>query len=327
MLNVCMVGHGMMGRWHSEALKARQDCRLYHLVGRRPEPTEAFAREFGYASWSIDLGESLKDPAIDVVVVATPSEEHAAGATASLEAGRHTLLEIPIGMSLAEAERVVRAAQTRQLKLGLVYPMRMMPDMLELRGRVARGEERVRLVEARFIIKRWENVGWTGYRRSWTDNLLWHHLGHLVDFGLWITGAAATSVSGFRPSPDPRTGTPMDAFVGVGTDEDQSLVVVGSYAGHEPISDTLVLTDRDCYRIDAIAGTLTTQAGRKLLASEQVDCAAALNDFLDAVRQDREPAIPGGSVLPMMRVLQTVQDAWDARTHIRSVPGRQAAGR
>ena len=47
------------------------------------------------------------------------------------------------------------------------------------------------MIECRFIIKRWENVGYTGYCRSWTDNLLWHHLGHLVDFAFWLTGSAA----------------------------------------------------------------------------------------------------------------------------------------
>ena len=325
MFNICMIGHGMMGRWHSETLKTVADCRLHTLVGRRPEPTAAFAREFDYEHWSTDLTSVLADPAIDLVVVANPSEAHAATAIAVLESGRHTLCEIPIGMDLAQAEAVVKAAEASRCKLALVYPMRMMPDMVALHHRVRAGEERIRLIESRFIIKRWENVGATGYRRSWTDNLLWHHLGHLVDFAFWLTGTAAVSVWSHLPAPDSRTGTPMDALVGVGTDADQTFAFLGSYAGHQPVCDTLILTDRECYRLDSIRDTLVTAAGVKQLAPEQVDCAAALLDFLDAVRTDREPAITGRSVLPMMGVLQAAQNCWDTRHGVMAIPGRGAS--
>src|SRR3546814_2349991 len=74
-MNVCMVGYGMMGVWHSDALAA-EDVRLHTLVGRRPEPTRAFAERYGYGHWTVDLDEALADPEIDVVVIASPSESH-----------------------------------------------------------------------------------------------------------------------------------------------------------------------------------------------------------------------------------------------------------
>ena len=323
MFNVCMVGHGMMGRWHSEALRQRPDCRLHTLVGRRAEPTEAFAREFGYQSWSTDLTRTLADPAIDLVVVATPSEAHAANAIEVLQSGRDTLLEIPVGMDLAEARAVADAVQASGRRLSLVYPMRMMPDMQALRARIAAGEERVRMIECRFVIRRWENVGATGYRRSWTDNLLWHHLSHLVDFAMWLTDEPARTVWGHLPAPDPHTGTPMDAAVGVATEAGQTLLFLGSYAGHRPVCDALVLTDRDCYQIDTVRSTLATAAGVAALRPEKDDCAAVLHDFVDAVAAGRAPAITARSVLPMMAVLQAVQDQWDAAHGSRTIPGRR----
>ena len=38
MLNICMVGHGMMGVWHSEALRLVDDARLHTVVGRPAKP-------------------------------------------------------------------------------------------------------------------------------------------------------------------------------------------------------------------------------------------------------------------------------------------------
>ena len=34
------------------------------------------------------------------------------------------------------------------------------------------------------------NVGATGYRRSWTDNILWHHFCHFVDLGMYLFDGA-----------------------------------------------------------------------------------------------------------------------------------------
>ena len=36
-MNIAMIGHGMMGAWHSDALKACRGVTLHTLVGRRPE--------------------------------------------------------------------------------------------------------------------------------------------------------------------------------------------------------------------------------------------------------------------------------------------------
>src|SRR5262249_24895178 len=109
-LNVCMVGYGMMGQWHSEALK-RTDAVLHTVVGRGEEAAKEFAAQHGYKKWSVSLGAALADPSIDIVILGSPSEQHEAQAIQCLEAGKHTLIEIPIAMSLAGAERVVAAGE------------------------------------------------------------------------------------------------------------------------------------------------------------------------------------------------------------------------
>ena len=60
-MNVCMVGYGMMGQWHSEALK-RTDAVLHTVVGRREEAAKEFAARHGYKKWTVSLEEALADP-------------------------------------------------------------------------------------------------------------------------------------------------------------------------------------------------------------------------------------------------------------------------
>ncbi len=323
-MNVCVVGHGMMGVWHSEAL-AGTGARLHTLVGRRPQPTDEFAARYGYARWTVDLDEALADTAIEAVILANPTELHASSALACIAAGKATLVEIPIAMHLAEAERVVAAAEQAGVPLAMVHPMRFRPESEGLRARVAAGDERVRQIVGRFYIHRLRNVGATGYERSWTDNILWHHTTHLLDLGMWMLeagGAPVRRVQSFMPGCDPRTGIPMEVAIAVETEADQSLVCTGSYYARERIYDTLVVTDRDSYRTDTLASIRTTGDGAQAIEPEQTNCARATRDFVESLVAGREPKVPGRSVLPAMRILQQVQDEWDARHGARALPGR-----
>jgi len=344
MLNVCMVGHGMMGVWHSEALR-NTDAKLHTVVGRKPalqDPGQApttgrkppstaqFAERFGYQKWTTDLGEALADPDVDVVIIAGPSETHADMALPALEAGKHTLVEIPIAMNLEGAERVVAAAKERDLTLGVVHPMRYRQERLPIIERIGRGEERVSHAQGRFFIHRLQNVGATGLQRSWTDNLLWHHTTHLVDFGLWMLSGGdlanvekhIQSVAACYPPIDERTGIPMELVLTIKTDDDQTIVTTGSYYSREYVYDTFVVTDRDSYRTDERRAILTTGEGERAIATEQENAELIAPEFVDAIENGREPHVPGWSVLPAMRILHQVQEQWDARHGKQTLPGR-----
>lgn len=328
-MNVCMIGHGMMGVWHSEGLK-NVDCCLHTVVGRRPEPTQEFAQKYGYRKWTTDLQEALNDPGVDIVIIAGPSETHVEMALTALEHGKHTLVEIPIAMNLAGAEQVVAAAKERGLTLGVVHPMRFRPERQPVIERIRAGEEHVRHVHGRFFIYRLQNIGATGYQRSWIDNILWHHTTHLIDLGLWMVsgGDMATTderirnVYSFMPALDSRTGIPMEIVLVVETKDDQSIVCTGSYYGRERIYDTLVVSDHDSYRVDELRSTLTTGAGEQKIPTEQENAWLCAPDFVTAVQKGREPLAPGWSVLPAMRILHRAQEQWDAKHGKQVLPGR-----
>ena len=322
-MKIAMVGHGMMGAWHSDALKGIPGAELYRLVGRRPEPTAEFAARHGYARCGTSLEEALADPEVEAVIVGSPSEQHEAHAIMCLEAGKHVLLEIPIAMSLAGAERVAAAADRSGKTLAMCHPMRFRREREALRARFSSGEETLRHMAGRFFIHRLKNVGATGYQRSWTDNILWHHFCHFVDLGMFLLdGAPVRRVQSFMPDVHPLTGIPMECVVLIETEDDKSVLVHGSYHAAFRLYDKLIVTDRDTYNFDILAGTLTTRDGAVAIEDEKTNCARVTRDFVDCVASGREPLASGRSVLPAMRVLQAAQDDWDARHGARPLPGR-----
>ena len=321
-MRVCVVGYGMMGVWHSEALQ-QTDAELHTLVGRRPEATADFARRYGYRKWTVSLEEALADPEVEAVVIASPSECHEDQAIQSLAAGKHTLIEIPIAMSLAGAKRVVEAGEASGKVYGLCHPMRFRREREALLDRLQTGEERLRHIAGRFFIKRLVNIGATGYRRSWSDNILWHHFCHFVDLGLYLfDGVPVRRVQSHLGPLHPTTGIPMECVLLIETEAEQTLLVHGSYHASFRLYDKLIVTDRETYGFDILTGTLQTAAGSQAMEDEQSNCARVIFDFLAAVREGRPPRAAGPSVLPAMAVLQEAQDAWDARYGTQSIPGR-----
>jgi predicted dehydrogenase len=93
--------------------------------------------------------EICADPAVDAVVIATPAETHAPLALAALAAGKHVLVEKPLGRSVDEGRRVVDAAVRagRVLLVGHVFLFH--PGVVAIAERIGAGAVgRVRYIHA-----------------------------------------------------------------------------------------------------------------------------------------------------------------------------------
>ena len=87
--------------------------------------------------------------------------------------------------------------------------MRFRREREALLARTRAGEEKIRHIAGRFFIKRLVNIGATGYQRSWTDNILWHHFCHFVDLGMFLfDGAPIRRVQSYMGQCHAKTGIP-----------------------------------------------------------------------------------------------------------------------
>src|SRR2546426_9006903 len=137
-LRVGVVGCGMIGRRRAAEVAANPDTECVVVA----DPVERAASETAAAAGAAATGDwrrVVERPDVDAVVVATPNGLLAEIAVAALSAGKHVLVEKPMGRSLAEAERMRAAACAagRGLKGGVNH--RHHPALAEARGRVTEG--------------------------------------------------------------------------------------------------------------------------------------------------------------------------------------------
>lgn len=322
-MKIGFLGYGSIARSHARAIAALRaagdDLQIRGVMGRLAEPTAAFAAEFGAPLATTDLDELLADPALDAVIICSPSDAHAAQAERALRAGKHVLCEIPLALSLAETDRLTALADAADRRLMVCHTQRYYPALIEARRQIAAGELHPHALVSRYMFGRRENVNWQGRQRSWTDNLLWHHGCHAVDAALWLLGAADSGeiveTTAQVALPGGALGIPMDLTLTMRTARDQLATVAMSYNIGFPVHDYLIIGEERTLLYDD--GAL--RDGERVLVGkaerEGIEAPIPRQDaeFFAAIREGRESALSGRAVRPAMAALQAAQDSLDAR--------------
>jgi 2-hydroxy-4-carboxymuconate semialdehyde hemiacetal dehydrogenase len=302
---LAIVGPGAIGDVHAKAL-ARSGVRPIAVVGPVADELAQFASVHGIERTYARLDDLLADSDVEGVVVATPSHLHSAQSVQVLESGRHVLCEIPLGLSLTDAEAVARAAERSGKHAAVGYTLRYWEPHRRLAERLRETETEPSLVVVRSMMLRQTDVGWTGKIRDWTDSVLWHHGGHAVDAALWhLRAVDGVQVLGRCGRPWPHNGTPMDVAAVLRAAGDRLATVSLSYHSREPTSDFLVVSPE---RTLSLSGATLREDGEVVysadVATVQFEAVVAQDrDFLEAVRSGTAPEVRAADVLPAARVL------------------------
>ena len=308
-ISVCLVGYGGIADHHAEALAQIDGVDFHTLMGRREEPTKAFAEKTGFRKWTINYEEAVRDPEVDAVVIASPSGVHYEQAAKALEAGKDVLVEIPLAMSHKGARDLVGLSRKTGRKLMVAHTRRYDPAGRFVRDFIASGRSgQVYQHHQHSLSFRHENVGWTGYRRSWVDDVLFHHGCHLVDFSLWAIGSPVRRVRGELSPLHPKTGTSMDVSLIIRYANETMATVSLSYNARKPSNGNLFVCEAGTLLHNGRTVTLNGEAIFDVGGSVERSIVTQDREFVDAVRENRQPTCNAEDGLRSLAVLQQVYD-------------------
>ncbi len=115
-LNLAVIGCGYWGPNHIRNFQSFLDCRVT-AVDVDATHLARVRQTYPHLSFESDLAQVWSDPAIDAVVLATPTETHFELSKQALRAGKHVLCEKPLCTRAEEARELVKLAHDRQLIL------------------------------------------------------------------------------------------------------------------------------------------------------------------------------------------------------------------
>ena len=142
-----VIGWGFMGRTHTLALRgiplfypdAGFSVRLVGVCSRTLSKAEKARDDMGFSYATGDYRKLLDDPAIDVVSVCTPNDQHEEMAVAVLKAGKNLYIDKPLTVDAASAERILSAVKGTPGKAQLALHNRFFAATMRARQLVEEG--------------------------------------------------------------------------------------------------------------------------------------------------------------------------------------------
>ena len=187
-MKIGVAGQGAFGVKHLEAVANIPGIEVITLTGGNQVTTGEVAAKFKIPHFTNDISESLKQPGLEAMILASPTGMHADQGEKCMRAGKHVQIEIPIADTIADSERLVRL----QKETGVVcmggHTRRFNPSHQYVHNKIKAGELKIQQMNVQTYFFRRTNMNAKGQPRSWTDHLLWHHACHTVDLFQYQTG-------------------------------------------------------------------------------------------------------------------------------------------
>ena len=132
-VRVGLVGSGFISAIHVDALKRCAAAELLAVASPTPGKAQTFAQQHGMAHHFTDYRKLLELDEIDLVVIGIPNDLHCEVVLQAAAAGKHIVLEKPMCLNLAEADRMIEACRRAKVKLMYAEELCFAPKYVRLK--------------------------------------------------------------------------------------------------------------------------------------------------------------------------------------------------
>lgn len=196
-IRFAVIGCGHIGKRHAEMITREKGAELAALCDILPE------NELGIETYHVpffrDLDELLcwkntsgSDRAFDVLNICTPNGLHAGMAVKAIESGYHVVIEKPMALTVADAEKVVFAGLKYRKQIFCVMQNRYSPPSVWIKELIDSGRlGKIYMVQLNCYWNRDERYYKTGGWHGTADldgGTLFTQFSHFIDIMYWLFG-------------------------------------------------------------------------------------------------------------------------------------------
>lgn len=331
-----IVGGGMIGKVHSEAISQIPGAKVVAVWGRSEARVNELAAKYNATAY-FDYAQFLAHPTLDVVNVCSPSGLHLEHGCAAAEAGKHVLVEKPIEISLERADALIDACEKAGVKLGVIFQSRFLPTVQKMKAAIDAGKLG-RLILGDAYVKWYRAPEY--YADSWHGTLaldgggaLINQAIHTIDLLRWMMGPVVSAFAMKKALRYPYIEA-EDTLVGNLEFQNGALGAVVATTSVKPgfkrrleISGEkgTIILDGDAISVWDIEGESSLQEDAEQITDGSANPAAISNeghrrqieDFLHAILNNRSPIIHGAEGRISLEVVTALYAAANSQTIIR----------
>jgi myo-inositol 2-dehydrogenase/D-chiro-inositol 1-dehydrogenase len=192
-----LVGYGLWGRLHAEAIRKAPGARLVAVACASAETAAAAERDLPGVSVYRDYRALIARPDIEAVDIVVPNDLHAEIGVAALDAGKDVLLEKPMAPTEADCDRLLAAARRAGRVLSVGLELRLSRQWGRIKDLIDAGDIGEPMSAAVSLFRFPYRPGAGGWRYdpdrvgSWIMEELVHH----YDLLMWYLEGAGDPVS------------------------------------------------------------------------------------------------------------------------------------
>jgi len=325
MIGIAVIGLGNALEPHAKSLLDLSDrARVVWAAARSEARAKAVADRYGFPA-TTDIARAVADPAVDAVMILAPANAHLPIAEAAFAAGKHVLCEKPLETTVARGEQLIAAGRRAGRLLGIMLQMRFRPGSQRLKQILDAGELGT-IQAASMSVPWWRSQAYydepgRGTRERDGGGLLITQAIHVLDLFRWFVGVSRVEAAQVATTALHRMETEdyATALVRLGNGAPGTIVatVAAFPGGPEQITvigaNGTARMDGANLRVSFLDGTEDvvqdgggSGSGSGFMAFSHEPHKAVIGDFLDAIEQGRDPAIPGEEALATQHVIDTI---------------------
>lgn len=340
-MRAALIGLGMVSHTFGEAIRNSDKVSLETVYAPSKDSREDFTIDFVDIcdSYANDLEEIANNPDIDFVMLATPPNARIEIVQMMAEAGKPILMEKPVERTLKSATAIVDYCEAKGVPLGIMLQHRARPVVGQLIEKLdTLGELRA----AEITVPWWrpqsyyDENGRGTYIRDGGGVMISQAI-HTLDLMLALTGqvtevTAMCATTGFHKMEG-------EDFVCAGLKYENGAVgnLFATTASFPGRGETITLhCSKGSAHLAAGVLKITWQDGRSETLGQTADSGAGadpmaftsdwhqtvIEDFADAIRDNREPLIPGRAALDVHKLISAIEKAGrdGERVYIKEFP-------
>jgi myo-inositol 2-dehydrogenase/D-chiro-inositol 1-dehydrogenase len=132
-VKVGLIGSQFISHIHAHSLKSCAQAELFAVASPTPGHASAFAAKHEIPHHLTDYKKMLAMPELDVVVVGAPNDVHCSITLDAAASGKHIVMEKPLCLNLADADRMIEACRRARVKLMYAEELCFAPKYVRLK--------------------------------------------------------------------------------------------------------------------------------------------------------------------------------------------------
>jgi predicted dehydrogenase len=324
-IGIAIIGLGPASEPHTKSLldladrvdvrwaASRSEARLRAYAAKAPFPT------------TTNINAAIDDPAVQAVLVLTPPAAHLEYAERAFSQGKHVLMEKPLEVNSARAERMVAAGRRAGCRLGVVLQQRFRPAGMKLRALL--DSEKLGSIEAASVSVPWwrpqsyyDEPGRGTKARDGGGVLLTQAI-HSIDMFRSLVGVRRVVAAQARTTALHRMETEdlSNALIELGNGapgmitattanypgRPERIEIIGSAGSAMLEGASLTVALLDGTRIEE-KSVERTGGGASIMDFPHDAHRDLIADFLDAIEQGRDPRVTGEDALATQRLIDEI---------------------